>query len=264
MSARDMTSSQSAKTHTERDPTMSSNIPDPMDMIRDPLPSTNARTTSPTPSLPDGALSEWANMSVPQRKQLELSFSIQMTFPINNSWSTTEQYVLSRDEEMLRYLAVYPVNKWLMGSELAKAAYQAMLDRDRLRNAGKSIWDAGRPYWWPLGPQPEPEPISVATSDAASPVGQPAPRKASTVTKRPKSLRAPNSKQVVSLKARKDSPLESQPDSASQKVESTRVTRTRRAATAKVVDTAQHTVEKPPLDSMALRKQTAKQTQTLK
>lgn len=91
---------------------------------------------------------EWLSFGKHQREQLELTFTMSMNAPINNSWSSTERYVQSRDAEMLEYLQDFPINTWLIGGDAARAAYKAFLERDRLRNAGHSIFSENKPKWW--------------------------------------------------------------------------------------------------------------------
>ena len=104
-------------------------------------------TSSPEPEHVAGP---WTNWSPHQRQSLELSFTMQTNFPINQDWMSTEKYVLAKDAEMLRYLADFPICNWLIARHEALAAYYALLERHRLREKGLSIFSGGKPAWWPI------------------------------------------------------------------------------------------------------------------
>ena len=52
-----------------------------------------------------------------------------------------------KDEEMLDYLADFPIRRWAIQQEEAVKAYKALLARYRFRDKGQSIFHKGRPRW---------------------------------------------------------------------------------------------------------------------
>lgn len=73
--------------------------------------------------------------------------------PVNiklfNSWQRSEEHWYRKDREMLEYLQDFPLKDWLIPLAQARAAYEAMQERFRLRDEGKSIYTHGIPIYDP-------------------------------------------------------------------------------------------------------------------
>ncbi|KAK5112125.1 hypothetical protein LTR62_004468 [Meristemomyces frigidus] len=62
------------------------------------------------------------------------------TKPMHGNWDATEQYQMKRDQEMLAYLEVYPVPKWLIPQKEAVKAFHDLHERLRWRQCGVNIF----------------------------------------------------------------------------------------------------------------------------
>ncbi|KAF2154211.1 hypothetical protein K461DRAFT_312163 [Myriangium duriaei CBS 260.36] len=85
------------------------------------------------------------------RLQCETLFTMPVNTKLFDSWTRSEDYWYRKDKEMLEYLQDFPVSKWLIDQLIARAAYDAMQSRFRLRDEGKSVYTDGVPEYWPYG-----------------------------------------------------------------------------------------------------------------
>jgi len=92
---------------------------------------------------------KYLDWSDEMRRQWETLFTIPINTKLCGDWKQSEEYWLRKDQEMLEYLQDWPLSKWIISLKEAREAYDAMQDRYRLRDQGKSVYSNGVPVWWP-------------------------------------------------------------------------------------------------------------------
>lgn len=118
---------------------------------------TGARTISAPPEDIPG---RWVHWSKEQRLQHELLFADQDIIKSPwNGWHDAEAKLLAKDEQMLEYLADFPCEKWLLGTEVSVPAYKALMRRCHLRDQGFHAFPLHIPEdFWPPSLRSDPAP----------------------------------------------------------------------------------------------------------